>query len=180
MSDEHEHEHHAFAFQFGPSPEDVERARMAGEASGHETREFFDSLSAQQLRKLSSLFNHAANTEGNAAIYYVGLISAFLDLKFKECVACGKDHDKPFEEMETSLLEPSKEESEDPELYVPRKDTATYDKLMGMYNLEQDDDGSDKVMCRGCGQWYQNLKDRMRRKPGVDGCPGCIQKQKWG
>lgn len=181
MSDEHEeHEHNGFAFQFGPTAEQVEQARMAGESNGHETREFFDSLNVEQLKKLSALFNHTANTEGNAAIYYIGLISGFLDLKYKLCVACGKDHDKMLADMsgQQDVLTEAVPLAVDHDPGFPVKDSAEYLKLMAAYNTEQDDDGSDRVMCKGCGLWYINLQDRALRPK--DGCHGCQQKSAWG
>lgn len=185
MSDENEEHNHnhpgVFAFQLGPTPEQIEQARMAGETNGHESREFFDSLNERQLRKLSGLLNHIVNTEGTAGVFYIGLISAFIDIKFGSCMACGKNHDDELAKM-------SGQKIPDPDIIAPlnvdhdpgfpAKGTPEYDRLMVAYNTEQDDDGSDRVMCKGCGLWYINLQDRaLRRK---DACHGCIEKAKWG
>ena len=62
----------------------------------------------------------------------------------------------------------------------PQKGTEQYDYLMGVYGMEQDDDGSDKVMCINCKLWYENLEDRTKRIAGPTGCSGCINKTKWG
>lgn len=40
--------------------------------------------------------------------------------------------------------------------------------------------GGVQYNCNNCGQLYQSLEDRKLKKPGKEGCEGCIQKEKWG
>ncbi len=179
MSDEHEHEHeeqpHMFTFFQGPSKEQMEQMKMESEANGHDTRTFFDTLTLEQLGKLSAILHVVVTTDGMAGAYYQGLIAAVADYKHKFCMACGRDHDKEARDLLTPL--PDITHKPDDELV---KDSKKYNELMYLYNMEQDDDGSDRVMCKGCQTWSINLKDRMLRPPGIPGCEGCIQKNKWG
>lgn len=190
MSDdnEHEHEHNHppfFAVQMGPPPEVVERQRMEGEANAHETRQFLDSLNETQLRKFAGLMMVAAQTEGTMATYYMGIAAGILDWKFHACLACGKNHDKPFEEMEQKSdipLDGAGEMNLNRECCNTLNDAPhTYAcHLMLAYNVEPDDDGSLKVMCKNCNTWHSSLEDRMMRKADKSGCQGCQQKEKWG
>lgn len=34
--------------------------------------------------------------------------------------------------------------------------------------------------CNNCGKKYPSLQDRMMKPPGIEGCDGCIHKEKWG
>ena len=185
MNDENdEHEGHAaFFFPFmAPDPEAVERMKMEQSQSAHETREFFDGLTADQLRKLSGLFRTCATSDGEAAAYYMGIISGFLDQKFKLCLGCGQNHEEALAEMTGAVVdpEPAREPDSEQQYLIPQKGTIAYEKMMSTYGLEQDDDGSDRVMCKNCGKWYESLNDRARRSPGKSGCSGCINKEKWG
>jgi hypothetical protein len=57
-------------------------------------------------------------------------------------------------------------------------------ELMDEYNLDDlREEGTHKLLgfvCLGCGKNYQSIQDRMLRQPGIEGCDGCINKQKWG
>lgn len=161
MHDHEEHEHHVGMF------------RMEAEANTHETRQFFEGLSEEQLKKLYGLLHMVIGTDGMAGSYYQGIIAMRLDQKFGVCMACGVKH----EEELASMMPPVPEPRPDP-IRGPAKGTAEYNSLMALYGLEQDDDGSDRVMCKNCKTWYIDLADRMRRP--VAGCTGCIQKEKWG
>jgi hypothetical protein len=180
MNDENdENDHgHFIAFPFAqPSEEEVERAKMEHTQNAHEVRAFFDGLSEEQLRKLSGLFGYCAHSDGEAATYYMGVITGIMDFKFKVCMGCGNDHEKALHEMSGPV--------EDPEPAVEGnsvlvKGSERYNKTMDIFGMEQDDDGSDRVMCINCGKWYENLQDRTLRPPGKSGCPGCVQKEKWG
>lgn len=181
MSDEnneHDHEGHAFVFplQFGPTKEQVEQARMNNEANAHETRQFFDSLTAEQLKKLNGLFAMCYTSEGDAAQYFMGIISGFLDQKHKLCLACGKNHDEElhkFAPVEESKVSPTPVQSD-----KPVQDAAERFRLMDEYGLYEPSSG--RFACRNCGTMYVSLEDRMLRRPGKAGCSGCIEREKWG
>lgn len=189
-NEEHEHEHgpHVFFQVGGPDPEMMERAKMEGEARSHEMRAFIDALDESQLEQFGALLQLCA-IHKKAITYYLGITSALLDSKFNRCLACGKNHDKPFEEMEETShpLDEKIDEmvGESFNIYHCCGSTVgqphTYGcPLMVEYNVEPDDDGSMRVMCKGCERWYENLEDRMLRKPGKAGCDTCVQKEKWG
>ena len=198
MNDETPEEHEnqpprifGFPFQIGPSPEVIEQQQMEGEANAHETREFLDSLTEAQLRKFASIMGLAGATDGTAATYYLGVAAGILDWKYKSCLACGKNHDKPFEEMaplEEDSLEASKRRHPAGKKLVLRECCGTMSNLphtyqcpfVIQYDMEPDDGGTLNIMCKNCKKWYTSLEDRMLRPPGKQGCPGCIQKEKWG
>lgn len=53
------------------------------------------------------------------------------------------------------------------------------------YNLDdvRDSDDGDCLVyfkCVNCGKQYPTIEDRMLRPPDKSGCPGCVQKEKWG
>jgi hypothetical protein len=185
--EEHEHQHgqpHPFLMAFaGPTPEQLEHERMRGEATGHETRAFFDSLNIDQLRKLAGILRQV-NSDPDAAIYYQGLAAGFIDLKHGICLVCNTDHSKVPEEF----TEQHKTEQTVPTdvginvcCATPVDAPHEYKcPIMVEYNVEPDDDGSQRVMCKGCSKWYVSLDDRILRKPGIEGCDGCQQKSAWG
>ena len=49
-----------------------------------------------------------------------------------------------------------------------------------VYNVTPVAPDKDGVVCASCGLEYVSLEDRMLKKPGVEGCEGCIQAAKWG
>lgn len=187
MTDENENEEHnhppnGFAFQIaGPPPEVIEQQRMAAEANSHETRQFFDSLNEAQLRKFLGMMQMAVMSDGQAANYFMGVAAGWLDLKLNICLACGKNHSEIPAEWTDSVVDA-------PQHYAVRNCCGTevgkpHDeqcRLMVEYNVEPNEDGDEMVACKGCGQWYPNLEDRMLRRADKVGCPGCVQKEKWG
>lgn len=189
-NEENEHQHQpAFVlpFQFGLTPEQIEQERMRGEATGHETRAFFDSLNIEQLRKLAGILRQI-HVDPDASIYYQGLAAGFIDLKHGICLVCNTDHSRvPTEFTEQHKTDDVNSQQKDGQVHAydccereagkPHSYECLY---MVQYNLEPDDDGSVRAMCKGCNKWYASLEDRMLRAPGVTGCEGCIEKQKWG
>lgn len=177
--DEHEHQPQGFAIPFSffggppPSQEQIDRQNMEAMANGHEVRQFIHGLDEFQLNKVISLIK-IVDSSSIAAYYYIGVVAEQLDTKYGKCMTCGKKHD---EELAHLVGDGGPAESSDSPAV---KGTKKYDELMYLYNMEQDDDGSDRVMCKGCGKWYVSLADRMLRASGIEGCSGCIEKNKWG
>lgn len=174
--DENENQPHPHFMQFfmGPTPEQVEHARMNHEANAHETRQFFMSLNADQLRKLRGLLDVCYQTEGAAALNFMGITTALLDSKFDMCLACGKNHDKELADFGSGQTiksdKPFTEASQD----------SRYDPdLMKKYNMEYAENGI-SIRCSECKAPSVSLEDRMLRAPGKEGCETCIQKEKWG
>lgn len=185
---EHEHPHGFAAFFNGPSREQLEqlqeRAKMEQLAASHETRQFLDGLTLEQLKKLSALFNLAHTTEGESALYFMGLITGFIDLKFKVCLACGVDHDKELGDM---IVPTESTKSSSPVTQyrtcciTDTEKPHTYEcPNMVKFRVEPDDGGSLNVQCKNCKLWYSSLEDRMMRSPDKSGCHGCVDKEKWG
>lgn len=155
------------------SPEERMRlGNMEADAKVHESRQFFHSLNEEQLGHLSICINTTV-ANPKLGMYYQGVIAQITETKYGTCIACGEKHD---EELATISGQPSP--SVEPAF--PPKDTIPYDDLMDEYGMEQDDDGSDRVMCKNCGLWYVNLQDRTLRPAGITGCHGCVQKTKTG
>lgn len=188
MSDEneHEHEHHfQFPFLLGPTPEQIEHARMNHDMNAHETRQFFDGLTVEQLKKLSGLFSMCYASDGDAAQYFSGIITGFLDQKFNLCLACGKNHDEelnnfaPQRPSVVPYVDPSNGRRACCQTTEGKAHKADCDYLIE-FNLEPDDGDSEHVQCKGCGKWYVSVEDRMVKTPGIHGCDGCIEKNKWG
>lgn len=50
---------------------------------------------------------------------------------------------------------------------------------MSDYNLEPHPD-NEYFRCTNCLLQYISLEDRMLRPPGIEGCPGCLEKSAWG
>jgi len=61
-----------------------------------------------------------------------------------------------------------------------------WDELLVKYNLIavfdyiHDAERLAYVQCKGCQTTYVSLRDRMLKPPGVKGCEGCQQQEKWG
>jgi len=179
MSDDHEHDesNHSMGFLSffaPPTPEEVERQELNAMSNAHAMHRFFGELKEDQIVKLIDLIK-VVSASGPAAFYYIGFLSQRLDSDFGKCPACGKKHDEELAELigDGGPTEPRTHTAK-------VQDNITYDHNMSLYDMEKDDDGSPRVMCKNCGKWYENLADRMLRSPGVAGCSGCIEKTKWG
>lgn len=60
--------------------------------------------------------------------------------------------------------------------------TSDADAMMayGLIHAEQTEDFPYPFKCENCGTGYVSVQDRALRRPGPEGCSGCIQKAKWG
>lgn len=179
MSDE-ENEGNGLPFHvmhLGPTPEQIEQARMEASVNGHENLEFLLTLDSTQLRRLQGILHTCVQSDGLAAQYFIGLVSGILTLQHKICLVCGVDHDQALQDMGAS---PEKSEYPTGGQKFPAKGTKMYHRYMADYGMERDDNGSDRVMCTNCSMWYESLEDRMLRKSDKTGCTGCMEKEKWG
>ena len=185
-----------FTFGFGELPEEIQdklkqemdRHQMATDAMQHDVSRFFRELSVDHLKTLRFLM-HACSCSAQAAAFYEGVAATHLTLIHNVC-ACGEDHDADAH----ALLEPSEDTKlvaliEHPDLADDVKEVAgqmreqvnaalASDPNTGPYNLKLDE--NDNYVCANCGKPYPSLDDRMLRPPGPDGCPGCVDKAKWG
>jgi hypothetical protein len=119
--------------------------------------------------------------------YYQGLASAYLRWRFGICPACSKKHD---EELHKIIDNESEGDAvaHDPDGQAETDDKEVLENMRiwnveFMENVAQDDRPLHlrPIRCKAmCGATFPNIGDRMLRKPGGDGCPGCIQKTKTG
>lgn len=176
MSDEqHESEEPQFlVFNTGPSPEQINMMRMAANANAHATQEFLESLNEEQMVKLLGLL-HQLEVNPAASPFYQGICIMLMQMKFNKCAVCGKDHDAELTDMSGQADQPLGQAEVD-----GAREQA---ENMKKYRLEwwtDPADGHEKLRCKQCFRPYVSLEDRMLRSPGIEGCPGCVQKEKWG
>lgn len=176
-------------FPIGQPPPEVlaqmeaqkQHLHMHAQDNTHAIKQLLDDLSVDQLRALDLLVANCGNPMG--ASYFRGRIEAVLEVKHDVC-PCGESHNPD------DLLERKVEDHnlpEDPISGAAERaandmvEAIDYDKLMDEYNVTPvQDELEGRVYCKGCGQHYISLEDRMLRKPGIDGCSGCQQKSAWG
>lgn len=162
----------------------MERQQMESESLRHDMERLLDELTKEQLITLRHMLVHAG-TSAEYAQYWCGAIGGTLKYKHSMC-GCGKDHDAellapPAEPVvvssvpeEKQFLSPDEITTKMDEYNVRAPEKADYDK--GLQHTAEEA----PVICKGCGMLYQSLEDRMLQAPGIPGCPGCIQKTKWG
>lgn len=153
-----------FRFVFGEPPEEVkeqmkaefDRQQMLTTSMQHDISRLFREQSLDNLRTLRILLHLIAGSP-LASAFYEGVTATILEEKFHVC-ACGDDHDEDLAEV-LGVDDPEPEESLERLGLVAR-------------------DG--KLWCKNCDKEYPSVADRALRSPGPDGCPGCVEKAKWG
>lgn len=153
----------------------IEHHRMHAEQAAHDTTNFFDSMTEDQLRSLRGVLG-VIRSDPDSTPYFMGLVSSALQYKFGVCLGCGKKHDEELTKMahpdvpsETRISDASKS----------KMTTTEYLNKCIEYRVHIRGDGPE-VICNNCGVTYVSLEDRMLRRPDIEGCDGCIQKEKWG
>lgn len=168
----------------------MEHKNMSAEAFKHDIQRLLEEADRDHLLTMRHLFAIlAADEDGRYAAYLEGCAAATLSQKHGVCSSCGKNHDEEFLsagqpagdgvqpsmfEVEQQAISTYAEYSELCTKYrvinaVPPSDSDTFSDIVGQ-----------AVRCTNCGQQYVNLTDRMLKPPGVEGCEGCIHKEKWG
>lgn len=150
----------------------IERQKMSYEDTVHELDSFVESLDATQLEQFDAFLKLVAPSATKTA-FWRGRIAGLRKSRDDVCL-CGGKHSL------NDLLEAPAPPEEKPELVVQTEfatDSATMVSAMLDYNLTVEDD---KIVCKGCGKSYVSVEDRMLRRKGVEGCEGCIHKNKWG
>lgn len=174
-------------------PEEVKAARerhfMHLDSIRHDMERLLEELDKEQLVTLRHMLNYAGGNEAYAQ-YWSGAIGATLKYKHGLC-GCGKDHaaellapaGEPVVQSSTTIDEAIETYGEP---FEP-VNQAEFDAGLEKYNVRLPEEGEVTaaegempVICKGCGMLYQSIEDRMRREPGIPGCSGCVQKQKWG
>lgn len=160
-------------FDIGSLPPEIQaviedrraKYQMTYEDAEHSIKQFLGELNEDQLVVLDKMLGVASKSEV-AGAFFQGRIESILELKFGVC-PCGGDHD-PDKEFATSV---------DGDKTVKEIISEFDVEKMAKYNLV-DDHG--QIVCLNCGMEYASLEDRMRRAPGIEGCSGCLEKEKWG
>jgi hypothetical protein len=163
-----------FRFVFGEPPEEIkeqmraeyDRQQMLTVSMQHDLSRLFREQTQDNLRTMRFLM-HVLAQNPLAAAFYEGAVATLLEERFGMC-ACGDNHDADLAEV---LDKPEHEKMDEfnEELVADQ---------MKIYGLEADAFGG--LTCTNCGKSYPSLKDRMLRPPGLDGCPGCVERAKWG
>lgn len=144
---------------------------MSQQDSVHRKQEFLEGLNADQLRELRSIIDWVEGSP-QASGYMTGLITGLLRAK-GHCI-CGENHEP--EEGDEQDFAAAAERAIDSDKAESAEHVAA---LMSEYDMEFTEDHT-KVRCVNCKMEYPSLDDRMLRKPGKGGCPGCQQQTKWG
>lgn len=192
----------AMKAQFDAQRDAHERYHMQINNEQHNTNTFFTGLGGSDTQTLLVWLTNLLENPGTAQMQIamaIGDLSRQLQQKLDICPACGKNHD---EEIAKALEQPL-EADPDPENLTPEQrfaqelnvmplaaDPVTGDdgapkksrkELMEEYGMEMiDRQGIPTLVCKNCGHESPNLKDRMMKPPGIDGCQGCQLKAKWG
>lgn len=190
-------------FMFGPMPPEIkealhqerERRDMHMTDNTHAIKQFFNGLDKEQLRALDLLLANCDSATDVA--FFRGRISSIRETKFEVC-SCGKDHEAELasfgpessadegrsggdsSEVVNWTVDPTLADSADAE-------DQSDEELMVKYGIEENPlydphafMGASPFRCINCHVGVASLKDRMLRKPGIEGCSGCQQKSAWG
>lgn len=183
------------AFVFGEPPPEVvaaiqqhhDQQVMIVETLRHDLQRMLDEMSVEHLVTLREVLHRGYNGNETIFPYIEGQIVGVLQWKHNVCGGCGTKHDDI-----SSLLDSSQPGGSPVDNLLKTHgepfepvNQAEWDANMDKYNLrlpEESEVASSEnempVICKGCGELYQSIEDRMLRKP--DECHGCIEKAKWG
>lgn len=188
-----------FQFPFGDEEamkrfQEEQRIHMASHEieefeAKHNLRRVVDSLNDEQLELVLHFMNaiYSVPNPSAQAAYYMGWLSEIRGSKSGKCPVCMQDkhdlvvHDKTdmspphtttvsAQDLVDSLA------ADEVEVGIPDS-MIQVKELMDQYNVNEVAD-SMMVVCKGCGQTYQSLTDRMLSEP--DNCKGCHEKSAWG
>lgn len=153
----------------------VERNRM-------EVKHLVGSLDLEQLKIFRRVLQHSANSEFRLQVE--GIAMGRIMYEF------GMDYDgeDPYSKLLEDTTPPTPDFEGGMSQYEPDPDLAAAAKLeedhkkAKEYELEWNEDPNypDQYRCANCKEPVTSLEDRMLRPPGVEGCPTCQQKAKWG
>lgn len=156
----------------------IEQRHMELESFRHDIQRLFEELNQDHLLTLRHLLNHISLSEKAIfPAYLEGIAAATLKYRFNVCASCGVNHEEELLKENASHPDVADDEPLPTQLSLWEDEQAALS--MDKFNVEPIPD-SDAVKCRNCGQVYVSLADRMVKPPGVENCPGCIHKAKWG
>lgn len=155
------------------------RAEMEYDDGVHSIYRMVDEINVDHLKMLKVLL-HGIGDNPQALGFWEGVFSQTIARRSGLCPACGRDHDKDLADMQ-SENDNAAQQADD---LAARADVLI---TMAEYHVEptDDDDLTGPVKCLGvlpgqgpCGLVYQDLTDRMVRKP--DDCHGCFIRSSQG
>lgn len=156
-----------------------DRQDMASAEWVHRVSNFIEGLNVEQISVLKIMFHGLTVCTcgtGKHAAYYEGLLDAMGAAKFDICMGCGENHLESIQKL-NEASEPNPHVDENAGKSGEEIDEAD---LMKLYEVKKVHDAGDVVQCVNCGYVYPSLKDRMMKDPGMENCPGCVEKTKWG
>lgn len=168
----------------------------------HSIARMLDSFNKEQLETFRTMMHGLVTiSEGEAQAnlaMYEGMVVGILHSSFGICLACHRNHDEVMaQQMEAETLQeetltamdggdPFKPASERPDCQIGGIGMLSDKQLADMeeYGLDDlrssDDSRLLGFVCMNCGTQYQSIEDRKLRPAGKSGCPGCVNKEKWG
>lgn len=179
--------------------ENDQHVRLVAKVTEDRQNHLIQDLKSEDLATVSHILAGTV-TDAPPAAYWIGRIEQELITR-GVCESCGLDHDAAELSALAGELFPTetivKEEqpvADKPEWVQPELDLdGTNDEVdthepssldfdMEKWNVRPIYPGSPfgEVECRDCGWASVNLKDRMLRPPGIDGCPGCQDRSAHG
>lgn len=158
-----------------------EQHMLAIQTGEHELRDFYDSLTKDQLDTMLgilSAFTDSNIGQQNAAMH-LGRVRQLLYSKFNVC-PCNQDHGVVEDLLRNEAIGGSTlvKDARDALASVTRKPLAKEVDLLREYNVRKTDATDREVQCIGCGLRYISLSDRMIKGP--DDCHGCHIKSSQG
>lgn len=167
-----------FRFVFGEPPEELkeqmkaefDRQQMLTTSMQHDIARLFREQTLDNLRTMRILL-HLIAASPLASAFYEGCVAMMLEERWNVC-ACGSDHDEDLAEVLGDEAEPETEADRMEQF----NDELAADRLK-LYGLEYHDG---KLYCSNCAKEYPSIEDRALREPGPEGCPGCVERAKWG
>ena len=153
----------------------ADRKEMEQQEWAHSLSRFFDSLDAEQVVTLRKMMHGVVMTTEHSDIpsFWEGLLTGIMHFKYNTWFGRGENHDHVLDAVAGQTEADAAHEPDGTGM-----SDADYKDMMALYGLEITEEGA--LVCKGCGATSVSLKDRMRRDPGKEGCPGCIQREKWG
>jgi hypothetical protein len=156
----------------------------------HKVQDMFSNMDPEHLATLRFLLHQIAQVGAPAATFYEGVAAATLEIKYNVCTTCGVDHAKeelekmtaPPVDGEATPMPPAPVPVTHPSSGIDPLEGDTFVGTLARFNvaLKDEQNPGGPVICLGCNVEYVNLGDRMREKPGPEGCASCIEKAKWG
>jgi hypothetical protein len=169
-------EDHPIRAMFTSMQEQHDHAHQHNQVFIHRLHDWMDTITGEEnLRTLRDVLLAAGATEHDVGQMFLGIIAQRLKVEHNICIACNRNHDEELEKMQAQ----AELVNNDWTSFINNLDPSVIE-VMNELGVEFIPQQYPKIKCKNCGKEYVSLEDRMRRKPGADGCDGCQQKSAWG